>query len=174
MPWPCAIGSVAERTPIRSGTSTQSSWQQSTCAVAGFATTAITTVAASDRSPRGISARHSEAILAEVDNVEGEVAGFGDVEAGAVCPLQGRWYIAWRSGSRLLQEGLDSLPAPSYSVSWQWLHDQFAPVAAGMDRLFEAAGWLVQNGQRLLRAPAPRYYRGRCQARSRGLGRPNR
>ena len=55
-------------------------------------------------------------------------------------------YIAWKSGDATLRRSLDERMAadqpPRIRLS-QWSVDEFLPIAAAMDKLFEKAGWLT-------------------------------
>ena len=54
-------------------------------------------------------------------------------------------YIAWRSGSVVLQSDLNRVlrhEDPRIRVRY-WPYDEFAPIAAAIDRLMEARGWAI-------------------------------
>ena len=53
-------------------------------------------------------------------------------------------YITWKSGSPTMRAELDATLNSSdlYSRLTQWPHDEFLPIAAAIDDLFETLGWL--------------------------------
>ena len=53
-------------------------------------------------------------------------------------------YIAWKSGSPTMRAELDATlnSGDLYSRLTQWPHDEFLPIAAAIDYLFETLGWL--------------------------------
>ncbi|MDD9987611.1 MAG: hypothetical protein OXQ31_15155 [Spirochaetaceae bacterium] len=52
-------------------------------------------------------------------------------------------YIAFRSGSSRLKGDLDKVLTHEEPAkrAWYWPYDEFAPIAAAIDRLMEARGW---------------------------------
>ena len=55
--------------------------------------------------------------------------------------------MAWRSGSSTLKGELDKILTHDHAGIRvrQWPYDEFAPIAAAIDRLMEARGWATRK-----------------------------